>query len=58
LAIGRTVSTAACPTSVRPLFLDEEDDIRRYTLMFGHLRAAALRPQATAAALAAIAAPA
>lgn len=39
------------------LFLDEEDDIRRYTLMFGHLRAAALRPQATAAALAAIAAP-
>jgi transcriptional regulator with XRE-family HTH domain len=38
------------------LFLEEEDEIRRYTLMFGHLRAAALRPGATADALAAIAA--
>jgi transcriptional regulator with XRE-family HTH domain len=38
------------------LFLEEEDEIRRYTLMFGHLRAAALRPGATAAALEAIAA--
>jgi transcriptional regulator with XRE-family HTH domain len=38
------------------LFLEEEDEIRRYTLMFGHLRAAALRPDATAAALEAIAA--
>jgi hypothetical protein len=38
------------------LFLEEEDEIRRYTLMFGHLRAAALRPAATTAALAAIAA--
>jgi transcriptional regulator with XRE-family HTH domain len=36
------------------LFLEEEDEIRRYTLMFGHLRAAALRPGATAAALEAI----
>ena len=38
------------------LFLEEDDEIRRYTLMFGHLRAAALRPGATADALAAIAA--
>jgi transcriptional regulator with XRE-family HTH domain len=38
------------------LFLEEEDEIRRYTLMFGHLRAAALRPGATAEVLAAIAA--
>src|ERR1039457_718060 len=37
------------------LFLEEEDEIRRYTLMFGHLRAAALRPGATTAAPAAIA---
>ena len=38
------------------LFLEEEDEIRRYTLMFEHLRAAALRPDATAATLANIAA--
>lgn len=38
------------------LFLEEEDEIRRYTLMFGQLRAAALRPAALAAALEAIAA--
>jgi transcriptional regulator with XRE-family HTH domain len=37
------------------LFLEEEDEIRRYTLMFGHLRAAALRPSATADTLAAVA---
>jgi transcriptional regulator with XRE-family HTH domain len=38
------------------LFLEEDDEIRRYTLMFGHLRAAALRPDATTAALTEIAA--
>jgi hypothetical protein len=38
------------------LFLEQDEEIRRYILMFEHLRAAALRPQATAALLAAIAA--
>ncbi len=38
------------------LFLEQDEEIRRYILMFEHLRAAALRPQATATLLAAIAA--
>jgi transcriptional regulator with XRE-family HTH domain len=36
-------------------FLEDLAEIRRYTLMFGHLRAAALRPDASDALLAAIA---
>ena len=38
------------------LFLEEEVEIRRYMLMFEHLRAAALRPDETVTLLAAIAA--
>jgi transcriptional regulator with XRE-family HTH domain len=38
------------------LFLEEEAEIRRYILMFGHLRAAALRPDESVSLLAAIAA--
>ena len=38
------------------LFLEEEVELRRYMLMFEHLRAAALRPDATVSLLAAIAA--
>jgi transcriptional regulator with XRE-family HTH domain len=38
------------------LFLEEEVEVRRYILMFEYLRAAALRPEATATLLAAIAA--
>lgn len=38
------------------LFLEEEADIRRYILIFDHLRAAALRPKATVSLLVAIAA--
>lgn len=38
------------------LFLEEEAGIRRYILLFEHLRAAAQRPEATVALLAAIAA--
>jgi transcriptional regulator with XRE-family HTH domain len=38
------------------LFLEEEVEIRRYILMFEHLRAAALRPDETVTRLAAIAA--
>jgi len=38
------------------LFLEEEVEIRRYILMFEHLRAAALRPEATVSLLADIAA--
>jgi transcriptional regulator with XRE-family HTH domain len=38
------------------LFLEEEVEIRRYMLMFEHLRAAALRPEATLMLLAEIAA--
>jgi transcriptional regulator with XRE-family HTH domain len=38
------------------LFLEHDEEIRRYIFMFEHLRAAALRPQATVALLAAIAA--
>jgi hypothetical protein len=38
------------------LFLEEEVEVRRYILMFEHLRAAALRPEATVTLLAAIAA--
>jgi hypothetical protein len=38
------------------LFLEQDEEIRRYIFMFEHLRAAALRPQATVALLAAIAA--
>ncbi len=38
------------------LFLEEEVEVRRYILMFEYLRAAALRPEATATVLAAIAA--
>jgi transcriptional regulator with XRE-family HTH domain len=38
------------------LFLEENEEVRRYTLMFDHLRAAALPPAATPAALAGIAA--
>jgi hypothetical protein len=34
------------------LFLEEDTELERYTLMFGHLRAAALRPDATVALLA------
>jgi hypothetical protein len=33
------------------LFLEEEVEIRRYILMFEHLRAAALRPEATVSML-------
>jgi transcriptional regulator with XRE-family HTH domain len=38
------------------LFLEQTDEIRRYILIFDHLRAAALRPDATAALLSEIAA--
>lgn len=38
------------------LFLEEEVDLRRYILMFEHLRAAALRPDETVTLLAEIAA--
>ena len=38
------------------LFLEEEMEIRRYILIFDHLRAAALRPEATVSLLADIAA--
>jgi transcriptional regulator with XRE-family HTH domain len=38
------------------LFLEEEVEIRRYILMFDHLRAAALRPEATVTLLAELAA--
>jgi transcriptional regulator with XRE-family HTH domain len=38
------------------LFLEENAEVRRYMLMFGHLRAAALRPEASADLLAGIAA--
>jgi Domain of unknown function (DUF5753) len=38
------------------LFLEDEAELRRYRLMFEHLRAAALRPGETADLLAAIAA--
>lgn len=37
------------------LFLEDETEIRRYILIFEHLRAAALRPDETAALLAAVA---
>ena len=37
------------------LFLEGDAEIRRYTLMFGHLRAAALRPDESIALLATIA---
>ncbi|HEX4834647.1 MAG TPA: DUF5753 domain-containing protein [Trebonia sp.] len=36
------------------LFLEEEAELSRYTLVFEHLRAAALRPDATVALLGAI----
>ena len=37
------------------LFLEDDLEIRRYILMFEHLRAAALRPDETLALLAAVA---
>jgi hypothetical protein len=38
------------------LFLEEEVELRRYIVMFEHLRAAALRPEATVSLLTDIAA--
>ncbi len=43
-------------TAAGGLFLEEEADIRRYILIFDHLRAAALRPEATVSLLDEIAA--
>jgi hypothetical protein len=48
-------SIAYTESAAGGIFLEGDAEIRRYILMFEHLRAAALRPDATVALLAAIA---